>query len=919
MKKRRNKKAKTGVNKQNPQRQKNQKTIQKSTENQFCTNCGTAVEKEDRFCKNCGKSIIHEAPVEKEEPKKVIKTKTEKIIKDKKQPKPITKKSLNKKALSTEKQTESKKVKKIYPKKTKQKSISPTPFIIVLLLFGGFIWWFINQQKPAKVSFMISSELQDNEPPISDILINKEVVYATDRKGNANFVYKDAFIGDTLKVSFKKRSKNRYDSKDDFELIINNEVMKVNRTILFKRWIRWFTADITFQRTADFPVLITLNGDSIGSLINSNVFNYRRKYKEEDEIRLAFEVHSPGLNVVTEPPSLVYNINRDISSVIDIVALLDSTPIMELTLLEYQSRTPLPGIEVQFSDSEEPVLTDELGRLHYSIRERRYGKKISTQFSQKFLRTVSDFAPIILNKGMPDTLRDTLLFEVDYTIRVKVEDLNEQPIQNAITILDGIEKRTDKNGFVDFQIPRPDKFYSLEIKKSKYKYFSGAIRPIGFLHTELIKIEGTFGTIKIVDSLQTDLPVQYLDIYEGREHLSQTGKDGRSKIPILLAKQMNLLLKPAANSIYLPKNVELTFTRIHEIIEVPLSPKPFKYHFQVKNDKGQAINNVKITHRGSSHLTDKNGKVTIKIFLTEPKHQEEFDITWQNYQDKRFVSSEAGTRDYSTNIIIGSTVAVEIRTNPPNGNISVIDMTGKTVAEGMAPMITDLEFGTYRIKAANDRGQSTERIWEINTIPDEPLVLDMQNPIAMIERFYREQNFKRVVQIYEQEESRIQHILDTDAAFKKNKCNTLNLIATSFSKVELYENAAQLMEQLDQAGCSKTPYFYKNYAETLFQIKDWKKAGNNYQRAIMYIHYVPEAKRYQFHADCLYSEAQSMLYHYQNNRTNPQLSCSYLDDIGQLLDEYITIVEQNDLDANAVSVSNTQQRLRRAKKNCGDN
>jgi len=867
-------------------------------EEKFCTHCGHQLRPDDTFCGKCGSEYKSEAPevedkVEEKEPE---------------EPKePVAEEPDSK------------------PKK--RQSISVVPFVIIAGIIGAAIWWYVNlppPKTPATITFVLESDLTPDEPKTATVNINGEPVMKTDTNGRATFIYRDAYVGDTLVVSFSKVSKTRYDSKSDFDLVVSEEVMLVERKLRFRKWvppITWYNVDVTFRRKGDFPVTIMLNGDSIGAFIDNKQVKYKNKFKAKEKKRLEFSVVSPGLKLVTKPKRLVYKINKNISSTVNIYALLDTTPVIRWTLLEELSKTPLKGAEIKFSDTKERIESDASGLIQYSIRERKIGGKISFTLPQKFIKLKTKIAPIILTRGMPDTLSDTLLCQVKYTIRVKVSDFNENVLPGAVVILEEKEKKiTDEKGVAEFQIPRPDRFYKIDVTKDRYKAISTTVRPIGFIHTEPIALEGTYGTLFVVDSLALGTPVPYLNIYEGTVNIGQTGKDGKCKIPILLAKPMTFVLKPASNSIYMGKEVETVFNKPFEIKRIVLSQKPFRFRFEVKNDRGESLQNVRITHRGSSYSTNKRGVAIIDLFTLNPAPQEEFEITYYNYHDQRFVPVDSEERNYTLPVIIGSKVPIEIRTNPPNGDVKIYDMNDDVVDEGVAPLNLELEYMVYRFVASNDKGQSVEMVLEINANSQkEPLVLDMYNPVAQIEGFYNEGNYARVVQIYSRDQQRVEKILANQTPYKDNRCAILKHIATSFGKEEQFEKAAEIMGILDENCPENSPIFYRNYAEILFQIGEWRRAAENYEKALVYISLIRQADRYQFDADCNYKQAVAMLNHYQQNKTNPEFqenSCSYLDDIQEKLDYLITIAEKNNLKVSEVNINNIMQRLWEEKKNC---
>ncbi len=803
---------------------------------------------------------------------------------------------------------------------SEKKSIPLVPiiFIVILAIVGVIIWcpWCTST-----ITFILDSDLKRGEPPVAKIIINGEHIASTDEEGKVRFRYK-AKIGERLKVAFKKETltKDKYVSLSDFEIFVREKEEFVEREIKFrfKKYVPpvvWYDVSLNFQSKVKIPSTIYLNGDSIGILNESGIFSYNKRFNEIDRVRLEFEVNSPEFDITTDPEVLVYNVNRNISGIINIYAFLKETPIVQLKLINEATDEPLKDIDVKFSDSEESIHTDGFGMATYHIQNRRIGETITYVLPQKYVLIRSGYEKIKLAPEMPDTLKYVLLCEASYAVRLVVVNLDGDPISGVDVTLEDQHETTNRNGEVSFEISRIDQLYNVKIEKDRYRGFSREIAPQDFVTTDTFRMDAIYGKLLVVDSLTSE-PVPYVDIFEGSQTAGQTGSNGKARINILLNKPLKLSLRPPPKSVYLSKQTEVVFKKVNSMEKVIISRKPYIFSFSVKNDKGRSIKGSIIEHRGRTYKTDKKGQAKIKLFVVVPKQREEFEITYGRYRDKHFVSTEKERYEYERKIIIGLKARIVIKTSPEGGDIRVINELGKEEARGQSPLTVELDYGTYRFVASDESGTQVEITEEVIANRDEgnPIVIDLTNPVVQIKSFYNQGDYIRVTRTYETRKQQIHYILDNQEPYSAQRCETLERIATSFGKVNKWGEAAEIMKLQDDEGCNRTnPYFYRNFASILYNLGRWKKSADQFQKATLFLNYVPKDNRPEFHADCLYNQGKAMLNFFANQRIGNEFrekeACDYLDDMSKVFDDFIYVVINNHLNPREVNIRSAKGKI----------
>jgi len=798
----------------------------------------------------------------------------------------------------------------------------------IICVITYFVYQYINKPEPAIVTFMYNSVLSEKEPGKTRVYFsdkkNKQgkLIKSTDSKGFVSFIYRDGFVGDTIFVVFKKLD---YISQSDYELIISELVMASEMTIKFKKYVPppppdpTYSVNLNFHNKSGKIALIHLDGDTIGRIQNDQTFVFAKRYKKSDNKRLGFLVTDDSLELKTNPPNPVYKVNRSVSGNIEIYSELDRTPLIIYSILETASKIPLEGVELKFSDSKTTATSDKNGLATYKINERIVGNTVSFKSNQNFVHLEEATTEIILSESLPDTITSTIYCTVDFTIRIVVQDINESIVSGAIVDMDGMKKATNKSGVAEFQVSTMDRMYGFDIDKKKYVGVSIKVKPSSFITTETVKLAGTYGTIIVLDSLENGKSIQYVNIKENAEIIGQTGQDGSRKINVLIAKPMELVFEPPKNSIYLPKKQVLNFIRLNDIKKIYLSPKPYIYTVQVTNDQGRNLEGVTIRYGAATFTTDKRGKVVIERYIISPEPEEIFYASHYQYRQEYILHTDPNKREYIIPFVKASKISVTIKSNPRGANIYVYNLTQDQVAEGKSPLDLELDLGSYTIVAKNNKGQSAEDIYEINGPRDDPIVLDMINPVTQIIDNYSQREYGKVTAIYDRNQERVNNLLNNHEQYSRRKCEVLEYVAKSYGKENQENKAIDIWRILVEECAKPDPLFYRSYADLLFNNSVWVEADKFYQKALLYLERIPVDSRVTFNADCLFSRVQAQYNYYIESRSDPGFSsskCDYISGIDRIIRDIIAVINANNLNYPTGVITNIQDNLREDKQDC---
>ena len=742
------------------------------------------------------------------------------------------------------------------------------------------------------------SDLVKGDDGRCDIYINGKRVSASNANGESNFDY-TATIGDILKLTFKKVN---YRSKSDTRLIARKGTGNTILIIHFESTlpdtieeapveekapvVQVHKVSLSFHDNTGYVNNILLNGDSLTSVKRNGSYSWNSTFTDSENAHLEFRVSNSKIHLITKPPTLIYNVNRNISANVEIYGILDRPMVAELLVLNEKTKSALDSIEVNFSDANEPAITNEHGIINHDIQENQIGKTITINLNQKFTKFHSGeiyYTLTTLDTTTPDTIRDTVYCDIKYTVQLQVMDQNHETIKEAKVDFEGIKKETDSDGWVSFEVTDKNKNYHVIIDKDRFIPINTSVQPTGFVSKFPIEMVGTFGSIILIDSLQNEVTVPFIDILEDNEVLAQTNSQGKCTISVLLGESLDLYLKPLESSTYQPKKVHLTFERPNETKYIKIWPKHFTFNFNVTDDKGKKLKGVKIDYYGLSYKTNKNGSVSIKRYSKQLNPREEFEITYRYYKEKRIIPIISNKRNYIINHVIGTKVDVDIRTNPEKGNVRILDMAGNELINKKAPLHTTLDLGSYRFIAEDESGNSDEEVIDINGKPEEPIVLDMVNNIAIILTAYGNKDYQKVIQVYARDKSKIMDDLNRQEKYTDNRCEILRYIAKAHSFEKQYGEAQNIWQILIEDCEEKNPFFYNECASVFEHNENWSDAADMYHKARLYIEYLPIDKRPEFNARTLYKRADCMLNNYKQGKSQLYNPCGYLSEIKEVL------------------------------------
>lgn len=802
-------------------------------------------------------------------------------------------------------------------------------FILSIIGVGAyFVYQYLTKPEPAVITFVYNSKLEDREPGKSRIYFSDHKstlgteMKSTNSNGFVSFIYRDGFVGDTVFINFRKQG---YVSQSNYNFIISEQVMIAEKNIRFKKYVPppppdpTYSVNFKFHNKSGGIALIHLDGDTIGRIQNNQTFTFKKQYKKSDAKRLSFLVTDDSTELKTSPPSPVYNVNRSVSGNIEIYAELENTPVIIYTILETDSRIPLEGVEVKFSDSKTPVISDENGLVTYKIDQRVVGKTVFANLNQNFVHLKDASPSYLLSEALPDTILSTLYCSVDFTIRIIVQDINENMLPGTVVNMEGNKKLTNESGVAEFQVSTMDKMYGFDIDKDKYDGISIRVKPLNFITTEMVNLAGTYGTIIVVDSLEEKKPVPYVNIKENGINIGQTGQDGSSKINVLIAKSMELKFEPSQTSDYLPKKQVLNFTRLNDIKKVYLSPKPYVFTVHVTDDQGRNLKGVTIRYGGATYTTDKRGKVVIVRYIIAPEPEERFYASHFKFKQEYVLHTDPNERVYTINFVKASKISIKVESNPRGANITVYNLTRDKVAEGRAPLDLELDLGSYNIVATNNKGQSAEDIFEIDGPRDQPIVLDMINPVTQIIDNYNKREYGKVITIYDRHQERVKNLLNNHEQYSRRKCEVLEYIAKSYDREDQEEKSIGVWRTLVDECAKPDPLFYRSYADLLYNNRSWVEADQYYQKSLLYLARIPGDIRVTFNVDCLFARAQVQFNNYMENRSDPDFSrskCYYISGIERIIRDIKEVVNANNLDYPAGIITNIESSLREDKQDC---
>lgn len=792
--------------------------------------------------------------------------------------------------------------------KTKETPGSPTrhtywpALISVVIVFGLFALFFwprlLTSTKTINVHIVAEvklSDLIDTDDGVCEIYIDGQKFAETNHIGTAEFDYRTE-EGASIRLEYKKEN---YESLSDSVIPINKKTTKIYQLIRFNPIYKEtpyivksepinYKVNLLFYNNSDYISTILLNTDTLTTLKAKTSFSWDSTYVDSEKARLEFKVANKEVPLITYPSTLIYNVNRNISTKVEIYAILDRPVFAEILFLEERSKTVLNNVDVKFSDSNKKYTSNDKGVVLHKLVEKRLGKSISINLPQKFVKFHNldhDFSLGVLSLTTPDTIRDTVLCDVEYTVQLKIQDQNEEPIRQAEVVFSGTRKVTDNNGIVSFTVNDRSKNYSVKVEKERYNPLTTTIKPTGFISSFPIGLMGTYGSIILIDSLQNDITVPFVDVIENDQVLAQTNSEGKCKISIVLGKPIKLYLKPLPSSKYKSKEFSVTFQRPNETKYIKVSPHPYSFIFNVTDDKGKRLKGVNINYNGLSYSTDKKGYVKIENYVPNLKPSEEFEIVYYNYKEKRIVPTNENKRIYKINHVIGTEVEIEIRTNPEKANIRIVDMAGKEIFNDKAPAKVTVDLGTYRFIAEDNSGKYAEEIRDISGKLDAPLVLDMVNNIAIILKAYKDNDFQKVVQVYARNKSKVLSDLNEKQQYRNNKCDILRSIANAHSSVNQYGEAQTIWQNLILNCEEKNPYFYNDYGLVLEHNKNWADAADAYRKSSLYIELLPIHKRAEYNANLSYKQAYCMFNNYKSNKHDINNPCDYLSNIKDKINE----------------------------------
>jgi len=762
---------------------------------------------------------------------------------------------------------------------------------VILMIFGVMLFG-ISCSREFDVTLIVTQHLSDNaEPKKVEIFVNDKKIGEIYGNNSEVFYISGNKEGDRIKVRY---SKDGYVPNDEPFFIVSKQKN------VFKHRVS-FTPKNRRKINAEFisepkikGIRIFIGDEQVGQTNANGTFVYEKLLEQAEERILKFRLEKEGLTFRTNPDNLEINSQEVLGKIFVITTYIDKPVTFNLQVNDYLSSKPLPGVQIKFSDGG-TATTNGNGLLSYNIQERRCLSRIEYRIVQPDnVVVVEGYQPVVLNSEISGKiLSNSLKCRIDYVFKICVQNLAGDPLQDAeISVspsIPGARKipKTDEKGNVVIPISTLNQIYKLSVSKSYYQTMDLQEKPSSFI-TDLgiIRLRGLTGTVIVVDSL-TNKPINEVNIYRDGNKIAQTNNSGRANFGINLHTPMILKFEVPESEEYPEISKEIKFTKPSDIITVKMRPRPFIFYFSIQNQNGVPIRGANISHPNVSVRSDSRGIARIELFAVG--NTETFTIT-SGLQSQNFRQSINSTiRNYRIPpIIFSNIISVTLRSTPPNANIELFDNTNTSLARGDEPLVVQVIPGHYRVVASLGNAR-VEKTVELST-PDQIETIDVQDPIDLIIQKFRNKNWNEVVRIYENEKNRI-------TPSNNDYCGALDCVFKSYAQLRRMEDAVQVAELRISDRCiGNDPIFLKNLGKINYDIGNWEKSADYYEKALSYIAYIPSNSIINFQAECLYFQASAKLEYITNNRSmTPAAKCGPLKATRDIFDEYEKVQRDNSL------------------------
>ncbi len=225
-----------------------------------------------------------------------------------------------------------------------------------------------------------------------------------------------------------------------------------------------------------------------------------------------------------------------------------------------------------------------------------------------------------------------------------------------------------------------------------------------------------------------------------------------------------------------------------------------------------------------------------------------------------------------------------INTNPSEGYIRIYGSNNLIALEGEAPLQGMIEPDFYKIIADKDQIKVEREV--MISASGQSIVINLFDPIHLIILNYKNENFQRVIDIFEDPSAK-QNILQEHSKY----CEALGCVYISYFKLNLKNKAYDNGKLLYETECrGNDSYFFKNLAMIAYELNKWEEADEFFKKARMYIVGVASEERPEFNADCFYFRAIVRLEIIkQDNFIDAREKCQYINRTITFVKEFIDI------------------------------